>query len=399
MANNGQKKGGLFARLTRLPERSEDYARSTLPTNRWALGWDIFKTNLGKIVKINLLMLLFLFPIFLVMGFNWLYIQAQSLAGPFSQNIAFSYPAYPYLNGVSETILFQADLISFIFLFISSFYIAIGLAGGFYVMRNMVWTEGIFVAADFWSGVKKNYKVALKSSLMYVFFLGISVLSIDLANVQLSLNSEHTALLTISKVISIVAIVFFTIMFLYQLTLGVTYEIKFFHLIKNSAILSIALIPVNAFFAAFSLITFLPLLFSNVSIIFTVGIILILFFGLAVFALIWTNYNQWVFDQFINDKVPGAKKDKGIYRQNKIEEENYDFTPSKLTQRPIKPITDYDVEIAALPESYSRADLLKLQESKKAMIEDSDRYAEEHKNDYKEAESKIDDFMKDEGKK
>ena len=40
--------------------------------------------------------------------------------------------------------------------------IAIGISGGAYVMRNMVWTEGIFVANDFWRGVKLNYKNALQ---------------------------------------------------------------------------------------------------------------------------------------------------------------------------------------------------------------------------------------------
>mgnify|MGYP003304268184 CR=1 FL=1 len=48
------KKRGIFSKLIEGPERSEDYARKTLPTNRWSLGWDLFKTNFGKIFKINL---------------------------------------------------------------------------------------------------------------------------------------------------------------------------------------------------------------------------------------------------------------------------------------------------------------------------------------------------------
>ena len=41
-------KKGFIARLIEGPERSESYARSTLPTNRWSLGWDVFKTNKGN---------------------------------------------------------------------------------------------------------------------------------------------------------------------------------------------------------------------------------------------------------------------------------------------------------------------------------------------------------------
>ena len=49
-----QQKKGLIARMLEGKERSDDYARSTLPTNRWQLFFDIFKGNFGKLVKINL---------------------------------------------------------------------------------------------------------------------------------------------------------------------------------------------------------------------------------------------------------------------------------------------------------------------------------------------------------
>ena len=50
----GEKKG-LVARWLEGKERSEEYARSTLPTSRWALFWDIFKGRFGKMILINLL--------------------------------------------------------------------------------------------------------------------------------------------------------------------------------------------------------------------------------------------------------------------------------------------------------------------------------------------------------
>ena len=86
----------------------------------------------------------------------------------------------------------------------------------------------------------------------------------------------------------------------------------------------------------------------------------------------------------MNDKVPGAKKNRGIYKpsaNDTAEDENAVIERSKLTSRPIKPITDTEVEIYELPTSFSRADLQKLEETKEAMRRDSDKYAEEHKND------------------
>ena len=49
-----QEKKGFITRMLEGKERSEEYARSTLPTNRWQLFWDIFKGNFWKIVKVNL---------------------------------------------------------------------------------------------------------------------------------------------------------------------------------------------------------------------------------------------------------------------------------------------------------------------------------------------------------
>ena len=89
----------------------------------------------------------------------------------------------------------------------------------------------------------------------------------------------------------------------------------------------------------------------------------------------WLDYAQWAFDKFINDKVPGAVKNRGIYSKKPEENESdFSFERSSLGKRPIKPITDYDVEIVELPENFSRADLQRLEESKAAMRKDSDEY-------------------------
>jgi hypothetical protein len=110
--------------------------------------------------------------------------------------------------------------------------------------------------------------------------------------------------------------------------------------------------------------------------------------------LIWTNYSQWLFDEVINDNVAGAKKYRGIYKKNaSVETEEFVYKKNILTTHPVKPITDDEIEIAALPESYSRADLIRLQESKELMIKDSEEYIKAHSQDDKDA---IDEFMNSE---
>ena len=53
---------------------------------------------------------------------------------------------------------------------------------------------------------------------------------------------------------------------------------------------------------------------------------------------------------------------------------------SRLVARPIKPITD-SLQVYELPQSFNREDLQRLRESKEHIVEDTEQYAEEHKND------------------
>ena len=169
---------------------------------------------------------------------------------------------------------------------------------------------------------------------------------------------------------------FISITYLYMLSMGVTYDLKFRQLIRNAIIMTIALVPTNLFFAAFALVSVIIMCLGNTG--FAFGIMIFLFFGLSVAMLIWTNYSQWAFDKFINDKVPGAVKNRGIYSKTPDDEESdFSFERSTLGKRPIKPITDYEIEIIEIPETFSRADLQRLEESKQAMRKASDEYVED----------------------
>jgi hypothetical protein len=112
--------------------------------------------------------------------------------------------------------------------------------------------------------------------------------------------------------------------------------------------------------------------------------------GFSLIMLIWTDFSQWIYDKYINDKVPGAKKNRGIYEKVKesdsgalkqYRQQLAMAARSSLNSKPIKPITDDELKIAELPTSFNRNDILKLNESKQALYDDHARYVEEHKND------------------
>lgn len=391
-----QQKKGLITRLLEGKEKSEEYARSTLPTNRWALFWDIFKGNFGKIVKVNLLTLLFFIPMIVVIVVYSMLVEAQGVTYPFSANLGVGYPAVPAQQGLSEMIMLQNNFMLFVGLALCSVIAAVGLAGGMYVVRNMVWTEGIFVSNDFWRGIKLNYKNALQAALFFCVFLLLSGSLICFADFSLavgSLSKWQKVFLTISKVMSYILIVLAAFMSFWMISLGVNYKLKFFTMVKNSFLMTIGTLPQTVFFVVCALLPFALLLIPNTFFL-IIAIFVLLLFGLAWALLVWLDFSQWVFDKYINPKIEGAKVGRGIYNKDgsssltgndsaaAIEYQRTILAHgrSRLVARPIKPIDD-SLQVYELPASFSREDLKRLRESKQNIIEDTEAYAEEHKND------------------
>ncbi len=175
--------------------------------------------------------------------------------------------------------------------------------------------------------------------------------------------------------------------------MGGSYKLKFFQLLKNSFLMAFGLIFQNVFFV---IIMAIPLILVLLGSFFQmIGIIILILFGLSYMLLVWLDYSQWAFDKFFESKREGGKVNRGIYAkvgkggaQSKAVQEyqaNLEAAmsvKSDLSSRPIKPITD-DLKVYELPDSFSREDLKKLRESKEIIAEDTQRYAEEHKNDEK----------------
>ena len=109
MAQQGEKKG-FIARMLEGKERDEEYARSTLPTSRWALFWDIFKGRFSKLVIVNLLMLIFFIPLILVYFFRSTMLGLQASWMPFASWMGVGYPAMPNLTGLPQELIFSTNV-------------------------------------------------------------------------------------------------------------------------------------------------------------------------------------------------------------------------------------------------------------------------------------------------
>ena len=388
-----QKKKGLITRILEGKERSEEYARSTLPTNRWQLFWDIFKGNFGKIVRVNLLILLFFVPLVAFIIVNNMAMSNNGVLNPFSANMGGGYPAYPNQAGLAEYLVLENTYIFYGGILLGSVIASVGLAGGMYVIRNMVWTEGVFVANDFWRGIRLNFKNALQTALFFSVALFLGGTMIASANFNYAMGESSKAFTIASEVFSYLFIAIAGAMSFWMLALGVNYKHTFFKLLKNALILVVGTLLQTVVFGALALLPFLLLIIGN-SLFLAMGIVCVILFGFAYALLVWLDFAQWVFDKYINSKVEGAKTGRGIYKkdgtsaltgddsQAKIEYQRTILAhgKSRLMARPIKPIDD-SLEVYELPASFSREDLKKLRESKQNIIDDTESYAEEHKND------------------
>ncbi len=392
-----KNKRGLLDKLMMGSEKSEDFARASLPSNRWELFWDIFKGRFGKLVIINLLVLLFCLPFIALLIFRSMSVSAYGTLYPFSQGFGIGYGAFPSMEGLPENIVFMVNASTLIFTPIALFIAAIGISGGAYVIRNMVWTEGIFVANDFWRGIKKNIKQMLVIFLLYSLVFYICILAISLCDKNVSQGVSGAWVFTVVKVFAYILLITFSVITLHMISMSVTYDLKFRHLFKNSFLFTFALLPSNVLFLFLGLIPFILLLFGGFLMV--IGILVILIMGFSIFLLVWTDYCQWSYDKFLNDKVKGAQKNKGIYTKvkgdnsaalKKYREQLSMVKKSSLSTKPIKPITDEELTLAELPTSFSRKDIERLNQSRQELYEDNERYIEEHRNDPEFAQSEQD---------
>ena len=383
---------GLVARWLEGKERSEEYARSTLPTNRWSLFWDIFKGRFGKLVIVNLLVLVTFLPI--VALFIWRYAVnlTQGVVGPYGAGLGVGYPTIPNVVGVAEMSVFQSDLFFNLLFIVGAAIAAIGISGGMYVIRNMIWTEGIFVANDFLRGVKRNYLNVLEALLVFTLInLAVSA-SRDLSDVSLALGTASSWVLVAGKVMGYLLFFFAALVCLWMISLGINYKQGVWTLFRNAVVMTVGTFPQTIFFAFLAILPFLLLLLG--SFFMALGLILVLLFGFSFAMLVWMDYSQWAFDRFINPKI-GVATGRGIYNKEKasmntgaadsaaIREYKRMIVAqgkSKLVCRPIKPIDD-GLEVYQLPDSFSREYVRRLRESKQAIEEDAAAYEEEHKNE------------------
>ncbi len=392
-----REKKGLVARWLEGKERSEDYARSTLPTSRWALFWDILKGRFGKLVLINLLMVVTFLPLVAVIVWRALVMGTQEIIGPYGSGLGVGYPVLPNVVGVAQMSVFQMDLLFFALFLPAGAIAALGISGGGYIIRNLIWTEGIFVANDFVRGIRRNYWNVFEAVVFFTVVLFLARTMGNLADWLVAVGSPSAGWLIASKVIGYVFVAFALLISFWMISLGISYKQGPWALFRNSVVMTVGTFPQTIIFTALATWPFFLTIFGG-TLLMVIGMLILLFFGISYALLVWLDYSQWAFDRFVNPNM-GIASGRGLYNKDKAKSAPAQPQPmeesaamreyrrqivshgkSKLVSRPIKPIDD-DLEVYQLPDSFSREDLQKLRESKEAIEEDTKAFEEEHKDD------------------
>ena len=136
---------------------SDAEAKRSLPHNRKELFFDLLRYRKMALFNLSCFVFMFFIPLAVdLFFFNFL------------ESVAITNEQYDYLFSLifySMLIMLPCMIIGFI-----------GLVGGFYVAKKMVWQEGTMIAVDFFQGIKENWKHAVMNGLVFgVMLFGLVV--------------------------------------------------------------------------------------------------------------------------------------------------------------------------------------------------------------------------------
>ena len=205
-------------------------------------------------------------------------------------------------NSDLSTLLIN-DLFYAIFVIPSFVILFVGLAGIYRIIRNYIWAEGVILKADFFIGIKQNWKHFVITGFMFSLLYYVIYLSAFYINVPF-IKYLPLAFCVIAIYPAL----------LVSMNLTVIYKNSYLMQLKNAFILSIKKIYI--FFPLFLLLVLIPFIVGvfSIPIVFKYIILtLFLYFFVPTFILGISTYSMSVFDENINkDKHPDLYK-KGLF--------------------------------------------------------------------------------------
>ncbi len=262
-----------------------------------------YKDNIGKIVSINIFMVLGNFPLFFLIAALAGYTKAEgflpfsdvfhTLGGVFvSEGVGPDTMTMFAVGGLQERVLIPTTLTYVFYIIGALFVFTFGLVnvGTAYILRNIAKGEPVFVWSDFWYAVKRNFKQA--------FIFGIIDAAINFIlvfNIYNMVFGESHFLASMMFWANIIILVLYFIMRYYIYVQMVTFKLSIFKIIKNSLIFALVGMKRNILallgVLVFLLLEFLFVFsFGGVLISFAIALPLLIFFSSAAYMKVYAAY-------------------------------------------------------------------------------------------------------------
>lgn len=280
---------------------SEDAAGTPFrqPSTRPELFRTVFKENMGRLIPLNLLYLLFSIPLI-----AWCILYFAQF-----ENVIASAGEELLQQLLGNMYMFALGLIPCILL------TAPANAGIAYVTRNLARDEVSMIWQDFWYGLRKNRKQAFLTSLI----TAVLPLIVYSYIAFLSTNPDQVSISMLPAAVCVIVVVLWALASPTIYVMMVTYDLKFKALIKNALIMTIAHLPTAV---GVGLLRLLPAVVIAIVVMFLsapVGTIMLVAYGVlwgaSVEWLLCSSFGNRLCEEHINPQI-GAPTRIGLRDQN-----------------------------------------------------------------------------------
>ncbi len=312
-----------------------DFRKEDLPKNRWQLFWDMLRTRLASLCRLNLIAIAAWLPMIILVGyclttvFNAMVVSSQYLMyqdtgdlGSLTEEQVKAIAA----SGMDVTKLVADVVLSAAFTF-SLWCIPCILitgpvkAGLAYVTRNWARDEHAFIWSDFKDAMKENWKQGLGVSAVTAVLPVVVLMAYQFYGQQ----AQQSAFFFVPQMLVVMLGIVWALGCLFMYPLMVTYKMTFSQLVKNGLILAIARLPQTV---GIRLLLLVPTLLCAAAFMFTGSLIVFLvlggyyvLIGYALGRFIDASFTNAVFDKYINARMEGVAVNRGLAQDSDEDEE------------------------------------------------------------------------------
>ena len=325
-----------------------DFTPDDLPETRWQLFWDMLKTHLTALVKLNLMQIVIWIPLMIVLylgiasSLNQIMITDQgdgtsirSVAIQEEQRLAEADGTAPAsqeteipevipLEKATENL--RGILMITLLLFIPAFTITGPASAGMsYITRNWARDEHAFLWSDFKDAVKQNWK----QSLLFSFLTSLVPIVVYIGWTFYAEMATRQVLMMVPQILIALIGFVWAISVTYMHPMVVGYHLNIRGVLRNSLLLGVGRLPMSV---GIRLLHCVPILIFtavfflwNPSFALLGGFLYYILIGFALSRFVTASYTNAVFDKYINSRIEGAQINRGLREPDDGTEDDEDL--------------------------------------------------------------------------